>query len=205
MRTEDLSAILDGANPTSTGCPKKAQDLYDVIKINFFPVFPSAVYFRGWGYNSSDPAPIICSLSLTFQNMESNPFIFVFNLTDDNAPLNIILSLPCFSNCNFLSTNPTVTFLQMDISYTFSMYINYKGLLNCRAHLDIIGHKPTTSGLMSMQFGTKYRASKLPNCMHMFTHTSVYKMTEVLTRVDHVNDAAKSVSTKVKNSCDVCA
>lgn len=106
----DPNPILDDGNPTSTGSIASASRLCDLVGISISLDPPRNIYRRGWGCEGLEPTTVICSWTLTLQDLEGKVTHVTFDLFDDDSPLIIGLYVTKYGRTDFLSDPPNYPF-----------------------------------------------------------------------------------------------
>lgn len=172
MPGDDPNPILDDGNPTSTGIITTASYLCDLLGIPLSLDPPRMTYSRGWGIKALDPSPVICSWTLTLQDINGLTTHITFDLFDDRSPLTIDLDLCRYARKDFLSDPPLLTFHRPtdNAPRSFPAYIRSVSALSSRSHVDILG---CTSRALLSTTSRVLRPMNLSKRLHLFIHAPV--------------------------------
>lgn len=135
----DLDPVLDKGSSASSGGIQAAQRLREVLDTNFEPEPARQNYRKGWGHHMLDARAIVCSWTITVQDLTETLVSIPFDLTIGDAPLTVDLDLQQYSHQSFNSPHPTITFSQSGdkVSKLLPVY-SQGGRLTKRARKDFI-------------------------------------------------------------------
>lgn len=102
----NLNFILDKGPHTLTGGIRAAQKLCENSEINLKPEPARQRYNRGWKHHMLDTQPIVCSWTITKQDLNNTLIFSTLDLSNDDALLVDDLDLQQYSQQNFNSTRP---------------------------------------------------------------------------------------------------
>lgn len=151
------------------------------------------------------PYPIMCSWTISMQDIYDKPMTLTFGLTNDNAPLNIGLGVQRYSKPDFTSRSFTFTFLRPPAEYSPSLpiYINRDDPLNIRAYVDIVGRKSGIRALSATTNSSGLRPTTLAKRLHRYSHAPRSEMVELITRTGVPRSTATRICRAVVDNFSV--
>lgn len=201
---KDPNPILDEGNPTSTAGLPAIVELCNILRRNVSLDPPHASYIRGWGPNGADEARVIASWSITVQDMNNQPTVLRFDVTDDESPITIGMDMKKFSITVNLSS-PTTIKLRRSFDQCpriLKTYMSGKCALTARLRLLLAPVTPVTIGLLGKTPPLQpLRAVTLAKRIHNATHASAAQTLQ-LCRDAGWND--KELQNAITNTCEMC-
>lgn len=144
----NLNPILDEANPLSTCSLGSATAFREVFGVKFTSERARGNHSRGWFHRLLNAAQILCSWTITVQNLYQQAFSSTFALFGDVASPNIGLDLRRNPIRDCVLDNSTISFVSDGRHYTFLVHIRGNGLLNVQAHIVLLGFSTRSCGFM---------------------------------------------------------
>lgn len=197
--------ILDEANSTSTGSIHRAQELCAVLGIKFRLTTARKFYYRGWGDNSLNEKPILCSWVLTLQDLSGKPMYFCFDFFDDWSPLNIGLDIQTNSSPDFTSPKPYISFKLGSGWHTFPIYVRGSDTLYRRAHIDVIRLRPLSRGLLVTALGTSSRILTIMKRVYRYSHAPLQDIIALLSMSGHGHTDLENIWQEIDQNYPICA
>lgn len=181
--------------------------LCDVLGVRFFAEAANKNYKRGWGIDSHDALPIICSWTLTLQDINGRTTHISFDLTHGDSPLIIGLDLQQYSARTFIGPQPTIIFQRPSEreERVLPIYIRETDTIHRRAHVDLIGLKPTAATLLVTHRSSVIRANTMAKRLHRYSHAPISEMVYMLQRGGYNTPRLRRLCTDIVEACPVCA
>ena len=217
---EDPNPILDEGNPMTGGSITAAAVLCDLMGIELVLDPAPFNYKRGWGHNGLGASKVVCSWTLTIEDVNGLPVSFRFDLCDDDSPLSIGLNVKAESITNLIDNPPTMTIqrkgdkgrrvlpIYMDPLDSSTQTKERATLMKRRVRLDVTGFNITSKGLMStgtIERARNLRPSTFARRLHRFTHAPVDETKTILRRAGLLTEELERAVEAVAENCDVCA
>lgn len=202
----DPNPILDEGAPTSTGGIENAITICDVLGIHLTQDPPRDTYYHGWGENCLDARPIVCSLTLTVQDVTGKPTSFTFDLVHGKSPL--ILGQDVRQHCNtFNLTEQRYIRIKRPTDdaerYTFTYIIPE----DSRLRLDIAPHPLSVKRTLLGNIHAGVKRAPLVFCkrVHRYTHATPEEMRILCKDANMLDEALEQAIDKVFAACEICA
>lgn len=199
---------MEEGNPTSTGGIKAAIHLRDVLGYKLFAEKPRDKYERGWGVDCLGAKEIMCSWTLSIQDINNNVTHLTFDLTDDDSPLTIGMDVKLYYVTDNLSSQSNLRFNRPfdNGPRIFYTYVTGDDKFNRRLRLAITPIIPIVPSLLDNTEPQKQqRMNTLAKRLHRLTHESSDELYRFCTQAGYDITNMKGALDDICNSCEVCA
>lgn len=202
----DPNPILDEGAPTSTGGIDNAIVLCDVLGITLSLDPPRERYYQGWGEDCLGAKLIVCSWTLTTQDIAGKPTALTFDLVQGKSPL--IIGQDIRQYCNtFNLTEQKYIRLKRPTDDAERYLYTYLVPGDSRLRLDVAPHPLSVKRTLLGNIHSSAKRAPLTLCkrIHRYTHATPEEMRVLCKDANMLDDALDEAIDKVFAACEVCA
>lgn len=172
------------------------------LGIEFNVDAPRRVYSRGWGFDCLNSHPIMCSWTITIQDLNDRPTEITFDLFKDSSPLVIGLDLKRYTSTDNFRHELIIKRPKDKQARILRTYITGDSSVDYRVRAELV-KMPRSYALTQSHIGD--RPATIVKRLHRLTHAPEKEMMGILRGAGILSEQMKKVVTEVAQSCEICA